>query len=863
MYSTQTLIYKEKVRRHHAEKEFRKTQRMIRTQKIMGFLAKIIDPLCAGLAGTWVINDDDMAARTLLANGTYQKLTRSNIFGNAIRFMGYNILQLFKLFLDGANNVLDNVYKMFSFYNGTNVNSYINNLIGFLWIPCVISILILGFQLIFNSKNRPDANKILQNGLIITILVTGMPALLSTTASMTKEFVNGDFNSRGSHTSDQVIAQCLTDYEYLYDWDQQRFVVTDENTLNSYVATNDYTRVNSIDINETIRYDNAGNPFAPNCDKWDSRDPVCMLCTIVTMKSDGTYQCEHIDEPQWWEFFSDSYFYRYDIDYVTCLITLGAMAVAIIFSAIKVARILWELAIYRVLAMFFSHADLHNGEKLKEIIKAFAGSFIVIIVNVMLLKFFMVFSGWLSSQSIDGFSKSVMLISVAIAVIDGPNLCQKLIGVDAGIRSAAATVGAVYAAGKIAHSAGKGAVKIGKGVGEFGMDVATKGAAIGGFAAGAGVEGAKALKSAKSGINTPKDQKQDEKSKKKDEKSKAKAADRSDKSQENRNDAIGRQVAADTPGKMKSDPSYSSDNIEAYEDAAKSIPQGAGKSDAQITDMAEDAYINTHGDQLVDEAAEIRDEAAANGTDMSEKDALTSAFAGKHKDSSAVTTDGTYRGATQGAKNKIDNLQQSQKAQGRSVDSARLSNYSKIAGNARKHQNSEQFRNLPEVQAHTAAAAEMHGRSYDPSVPGSAERVDAYQGNMSTALEHKDEIMSHAQDYMAEQKQVGNKKITEEQAIAHVVANEDDYDMSYGFDRSYSTDIAETLIASDKVEASAPAPDTSQQRSERSRSITGNSGVNQSLGREKQSHDKPRPSVIGSAKGEYDAARSIFGRKKK
>ena len=87
--------------------------------------------------------------------------------------------------------------------------------------------------------------------------------------------------------------------------------------------------------------------------------------------------------------------------------------------------------------------------------------------------------------------------------------------------------------------------------------------------------------------------------------------------------------------------------------------------------------------------------------------------------------------------------------------------------------------------------------------------------------------------------------------------------MSYGFDRSYSTDIAETLIASDKVEASAPAPDTSQQRSERNRSITGNSSVNQNLGREKQSHDKPRPSVIGSAKGGYDAARSIFGKKKK
>ena len=84
----QTLLYQEKMRRHHEEKEFRKTQRIIRTQKIMGFLEKIIDPLCAGLASTWVINSDDMAARTLIANGTYQKLTHSNIFGKAIRFMG-------------------------------------------------------------------------------------------------------------------------------------------------------------------------------------------------------------------------------------------------------------------------------------------------------------------------------------------------------------------------------------------------------------------------------------------------------------------------------------------------------------------------------------------------------------------------------------------------------------------------------------------------------------------------------------------------------------------------------------------------------------------------------------------------------
>ena len=50
-------------------------------------------------------------------------------------------------------------------------------------------------------------------------------------------------------------------------------------------ASNDFSRVNSIDINETIRYDNARKPFAPNCDKWDSRDPVCMLCKINTTEN--------------------------------------------------------------------------------------------------------------------------------------------------------------------------------------------------------------------------------------------------------------------------------------------------------------------------------------------------------------------------------------------------------------------------------------------------------------------------------------------------------------------------------------------------------------------------------------------------
>ena len=839
MHSTQSLLFQARVRKHDSDKKARKQQRTIRMQKIYAFLFRIIDPLCAGLAGTWVINDSNEKATAILTDETFSSLSRSNIFGNALRFIGFAIVQLFKLFLDLANNVLDNVYNMFSFYNSTNVNSYINNLLGFLWIPCVISIIILGFQLIFNSQNRPDANKILQNGLIIVILVTG-------------------FNSRGSDMSNQVLASCLTDYEYLYDWDEQKFIVRDVGIRNSYTASNDYSRVNTIDINETMRYDNAANPDAPDCSKWDNRENVCWLATIVTMNSDGTYKCEHMDNPQWWEFFSDAYYYRYDIDYITCLITLGAMAVAIIFSAIKICRILWELAIYRVLAMFFSLADLHNGEKMKEIIKAFAGAFIVIAVNAVLLKFYMIFSAWLTTQNIDGFSKSVMLVSVAIAVIDGPNLCQKLIGVDAGIRSAASTVGAMYVAGKAASGAAKAGSKVGKELGEFGKDVANKGAAVGGFAAGAGSRAAGALKQRS---QTPKDERKAQKQQARADKKQEKAGQKAENKKSADNEMINRQVAANAPARMAADSGYTSDSIESYKEAAGTIQAYNGMNDAQLTDMAEDAYLSTHGEQLMNEAAELQDEAAANGTEMSEKDALTSAYAEKHKDSTKVSSDGTYHNAGQQHKNKIDSLQQSQAQNGNSVTSARLDNYGKIARHAQAFRSSEQFKGVPEVQAHTAAAAKSHRRTYDPAA-GSAEKIDAYQGNMSTALAHKDEIMSHAQDYMDEQKQAGHKNVSMEQAVAHVVANEEDYDMSYGFDRQYSSDIADTLVAADSMQPKKSSVTDSDERSSSRRNIRGNSSLNESLSREKQSHDRPRFSPIQSAKRGFNAGRNLGKRKK-
>lgn len=899
MYSTRSLLYQMKVRRHEKEKNNKQLLLTAKFQHLFELIFRHTEQFSIGVAAvTYVGTASNELAAKMLGNPFYISMSRSNLFNDAIRFMGFNILKLVKMFVDFSNDVLSSAYSMFTFSYSNNVNSYINQLMGFLWIPCIISIIILGFQLILNSKNRPDTGKIIQNVLIATIIVTGLPALLSTATTITKDFVTAN-GTTDKGAADQVIAEHLTDYTYIYDWTTMEFPksVTQPNgkpiIKNTYTGNNDTKYVSMIDINETMRWDNtSANPeYLDNqkTEKWDGIDndkweatakggmiwyeraninKVCWLCTAIGKTNDSQYGLWHIDSPGWLEYFNDSFFYRYNIDYVPCLVTLAVMAIVIIFTSVKIVRILWELAIYRVLGMFFSMGDLHNGEKIKEIIKAIGGAFLVIIVNSVLLKFFMIYSAWLTAEQINGFVKAVMLIAVGIAVIDGPNLVQKLIGVDAGIRSATGTIGAIYAAGKLAKGVGKAGAKFGSEAAEFGRDVAHKGAAVGGFAAGATANATSAVMDRIQNPGLSRDERRVQRQTERTEREHTQQSAAEQRTREAQNSTIHSAVRESAGANMRNNPNYTSDSVDAYTAAAASVYSGSS-ADEHFA-MGQDAYIANHGEQLIREAAEIQDAAFAAGNhDVSEKDAMTSAFANKHSDQTQVLENGTsdvnYDNATQANRTRIDNMAQSQREQGNTIMSARLKNYQHIGTVAKGVESRDEYRGLTAVQSHTAAAAEVHGRTYHPDgVNGASatpQAVDAYQGNMSAALAHKDEIMARAEDYMDVQKAAGHK-INMKNAVAEVVRNESEHDMSYGFDEQYADNIAETLMTANTMETPVQSQTTAREANTDRRNLTGSNSVNQNLGRERQRHDNPKTSTVDSARRGFNAGRSLFGRKK-
>ena len=84
------LIFQDRVRKHEIAKRDEKQSQILKIQRLMGVIIHTIEPLCAGLAGTWVINSSNDVALNLMTDKTFQSLSRSNIFNNAMRSMSFN-----------------------------------------------------------------------------------------------------------------------------------------------------------------------------------------------------------------------------------------------------------------------------------------------------------------------------------------------------------------------------------------------------------------------------------------------------------------------------------------------------------------------------------------------------------------------------------------------------------------------------------------------------------------------------------------------------------------------------------------------------------------------------------------------------
>lgn len=144
---------------------------------------------------------------------------------------------------------------------------------------------------------------------------------------------------------------------------------------------------------------------------------------------------------------------------------LISLIIIYLFMSYKVIRILYEIVIHQLLAYLYS-ANFNNNQKILKILDSLKDSYILLLFTTVIIKFYLLATKFISGWNVSGIAKGIILLFLAFAVIDGPNLIQKLTGADIGASDGMGKMMSLFYGGRMAAStvgAAAGAVKSGVG----------------------------------------------------------------------------------------------------------------------------------------------------------------------------------------------------------------------------------------------------------------------------------------------------------------------------------------------------------------------------------------------------------------
>lgn len=163
--------------------------------------------------------------------------------------------------------------------------------------------------------------------------------------------------------------------------------------------------------------------------------------------------------------------------------------VALILSNIKIARLLYELAIHQVATQVIALLDVMTAQRLRKCIQMLLATFATLIGIFFLLQMYLI--GMEYIQNVTPIPlKLILMIALAWSVVDGPNLFEQLFGVDAGLHGAMQSIYGLKAAGGAmvggaALLGGRGLIEKVKAGGVLGSALKVGGTLGGGAAGGA------------------------------------------------------------------------------------------------------------------------------------------------------------------------------------------------------------------------------------------------------------------------------------------------------------------------------------------------------------------------------------------
>lgn len=354
-----------------------------------------------------------------------------NVISDFLRWILWALVSILCNLSDGVEKIVNKIYSLNNFFNKSEIQQIIDKFKPALWVVLTISVLYIGYKLVIDREFKGE--RIFQNFILSFMVILALPAFMVQMNKITSSAINvaneGIKVEEQTTTARSIIKDNIYDLKYL---EKQGFKLNGD--LNdSKTKTNNLNPENIliININSTI-------------DRGFLDKEV--FKKKIEIDENGKEQVVDL-EKSFFGFIEEQY-YRFNFNFLTMIIMLICLIVTFVLTSIKIARIIIELGFKKVFAMMLAFGDISSGQKLKTVLKDILSSFGIIFATSILLKLYMVSTTWINTIDANILVKIIFIIASSLMVIDGPNIIERVLGIDAGIKSGWSLIAGAYTGAK-------------------------------------------------------------------------------------------------------------------------------------------------------------------------------------------------------------------------------------------------------------------------------------------------------------------------------------------------------------------------------------------------------------------------------
>ncbi|QNK89096.1 hypothetical protein H7992_05050 [Sporosarcina sp. resist] len=421
------------------------------------------------------------------------------LWQDLFRAIGGGLVYLLSWLNNFLEDIVMKIITLNDFYSTGAMGEFMQVARPIIWGVFFIALFVLGFQIMMNKIEK--RNEVLLNVIMAVCFIVVIPDLMTNMGKVLNVGVhalNPDKTTLAGNMVKSNVADVLyyaeNDFQFAEGRGSESLPPRPASKESSSIGTTDFTYANRLTEKSALHV-----PFTQKLDfhedegwfSWTTEDWVKGLSddakevlkneTVSTGIGDG-YYIEPLEKNaiSMTKIGRETY-YRYHVNWFSLLFSLFVTTIALGITIIKIGRAIFDLAFHQLFGMFIAASDLTGGQRTKKVMVEIMNTFAVMFIMMLLLQMFILFSTWANGLKTDigSIGVLILLIAGAWALIDAPDIVQRMLGIDAGLRSGWQAAMGAYAGVKTAGAVGNGALGIGKkalDVGKGGIGAAAGGA---------------------------------------------------------------------------------------------------------------------------------------------------------------------------------------------------------------------------------------------------------------------------------------------------------------------------------------------------------------------------------------------------